>query len=1429
MQTPKTYEVNTPRLLVKYLSGLVAQVNANTALLSPQKAKVEKAQAKSDAKEKAKLEARARAEFKAQAKENAIAEAKAIVAAAEAMARAEAKLKKQVEIEAARLEAAKKLLKESKFRKILITILIMFIANLCFGAGGTYPIRHRNVANPKILTRLLQDRIGTLDDEVTALEASQNGIFSNIGTGSVFYVDSSAAAGGAGTTWATAFDTLQEGIDAATDLRGDIVYVAQDHTENINNASALNVNCPGLTIVGIGNNESKPEIVFITDTTAELTISAADVCIYNMRFISNIGDCATGVLVTADGDGAQILGCEFRETSNILELLIMITAAANADELVIVGNRFIGTDSADPTNAILLEGASSKTIIQGNHFIGTWSASVIDGTTAASTGLMITDNDIVNVDATAGMTIRLHTNTGGALINNHCYANGAGFAFVGDEMFVSPDNVAMNTENVETRNYETMFGPYRGDAAGTAGDSVFADFVLIDALLDLIIADFTDYDLDHISSAADGTGTFPASVTDDSVLAMIMTMGDGGAANISDYDFDTMSLEALNVDTDAILVGNASLIATIAAMDDNGYAASCTSNPANTSQAACTTLAGFGDDYFNTGWSLICILDASGAGSAPEGEIIDIIDYDSGTGLFTVNYAFSSQLTTGDGIMLKRTEELNLDDKTILGCAGTIRYVDSGASGDATGLTLENASLTIAAAEALCGAGDVVYIADGHDEEIGDILINNAANISFIGLGEGDARPLLTCNDSTDEITLDEAGITIKNIRMQAGADKCTYAIRVEDAGIGCTLENISFIDAEGANEEFEICVDVDTSASKLTVKNCTYANYQATAADVDTFVDLTEATISDCSIIGCTVFGTFAVAPVSWAAQIPTNLLIQDNVISNTTASAYCIYGTGNATGMCINNRLYSDDYATMLDPGYLKCSGNIGADAIDQQGIAMPISAETSDVTEVAAGSNLERLEWLQKQADDIAAKLGIDSSVDNVWYVDDSATGGADGTSFLDAEVTLQAGINDATDNTAAYIFIAENHDETLGAAVNVDCPGITIIGLGNGDARPTFIFNTNTDSMTHTVADVTWKNCIFTPSTQDCTVAVSLDGSSDNVTFEDCEWRNATTNEFVDMVTLASGTDDARFIRCRFINTTAVGGCVSAITNTSGVCDGMVIEDCYFYGTFTTAAIEGDQADTAVRIINNTIYNYSTGDYAVSWTSNTSFGEFTNNRLYADTVATILDPGGLKCFGNLATDAIDEGGIPIPTSQDTTVVTAAADGSPLERLELIQQMLTGLTSVGSNPLMGTQVSRAKEDIFDGAAGHVIFRVATGRVLVTTLTFLVEDGALDATANNVQLRSNPTTGTEADLCAVLNTANDEEGTIYSITGTRGDALVGVDASSVTTMITPMIIAVGDIELDSSGDNAVTNSATISSELWYFPLDDGATVSAP
>ncbi len=237
-------------------------------------------------------------------------------------------------------------------RKSKILIMIMVLARTCFGAGGTYPIRHNTVQPARQLVRLLNNRIGTLDDEVTALEASQNGIFSNIGTGDVFYVDSGAAAGGAGTTWATAYDTLQEGIDACVANNGDIVYVAQNHEENIASAAALDFDCAGITVVGVGNGTDMPTFSLITLLTAYAEISDPDVMIYNLRFIGNFSNGVTkGFNISALGDGAIIAGCEFRETTNDKELLIMLNITAAAHECIIAGNRFIGIDGGDDSVA----------------------------------------------------------------------------------------------------------------------------------------------------------------------------------------------------------------------------------------------------------------------------------------------------------------------------------------------------------------------------------------------------------------------------------------------------------------------------------------------------------------------------------------------------------------------------------------------------------------------------------------------------------------------------------------------------------------------------------------------------------------------------------------------------------------------------------------------------------------------------------------------------------------------------------------------------------------------------------------------------------------------------------------------------------------------------------------------------------------------
>ncbi len=1104
-------------------------------------------------------------------------------------------------------------------------VLLLFVPNVCIGGESGYSLGAIN--SPINNTDAFKTgRVG--DDFTNALRAidALNLDGSETGTGSKFFVDSNVVSAGAGTSWTTAKATLQEAVDLCTANVGDIIYMAANHDEDITAASALDLDEAGITVYGFGSGENQPTISLITNAGAEMTISDADITLYNIRILgAYAGGVTAGLVITADGDGVRILGCEFHETSNTMEQLIMISVAANADDLVIIGNRFIGIDSADPSSAITFAGGSDRSIVEYNTFIGTWSGPVIDHTTALSIGININDNDMLNLDATAGQTIRLHASASGTIAGNRCYANGAGFAIVGDAMFVAADNIAMNTENIETRNYETMFGPYRGDAAGTAGDSVFADAVLA------------------------------------------------------------------QTDLDAILIDTASIVVAIAAMNDSGY----TGTNAGTSQTVATVslLTGFGDDYFNTEWSMIIIHNVNSDGNAPEGEIRDITDYTSVTGEFTIETT-SANMETGDQIMVKRTEDLELDNPTMMGSAATIRYVDSGTSGDGSGLTWENAYATVTLAEAACAAGDAIYVADGHDEDVTTgTLVLNIANISVIGMGEGDARGLITCTDDGILMTIDAAGITVKNIRLQSGVTACDSAIRVEDAGIGVTIENVSIIDGEASTvDEFVDCISVDQSASNLTVKNCTYYSLDA-SGHTNSFIDLGETTIDSPSITGCTIFGEFAEAPI-WggAAAVPVNVLIKDNTISNTLTGQFAIEFTGAATGICENNVLYSNSYATMIDPGSMKCIGNMGADAIDQQAIAVPLSAETSDVTAVADGSDLERLELLQNLSDEVLGKLGIDKAADNVFYVDSVAANGGTGISWEQSENTLVLGIGDVTTATGATIFLAANHAENM-TTVAVNKAGMTIVGLGVGEARPKLTFQDNADVLAHTVPNVKYVNIIFIAGTIDIASAVTLDAASDGAVFENCEFRNTTTIEFVDTVTLAAATDNVRFSGCKFLNITAAGGNISAINSTAGVTNNLVIEDCDFYGAFTTAAIESTQVEVNLTIRNNTIYNTSTGDFAIKLSA-AALGTLSNNRLSGDTLGAILDPGSMRCFGNTQTVAVDAAAMDVPLVAGKTYVTTWT-----EALYVSDDAWT----VAGGPILITNMIGQITEAYDGRLDH------------------------------------------------------------------------------------------------------------------------------
>jgi len=1018
-------------------------------------------------------------------------------------------------------------------KKILVFLILLTCIASTTQASLTYgPDNYRSHLSYVGSGNKYLDPVYLFMNEVDDLDLE--GVIS--GTGEKFYVDSGVTEG-AGTSWAAAKNTIDAAINLCTANRGDVIYVAQGHAENISGAAGVACDLAGITIIGCGNGDDMPELSF-TAATSTFSISAADVTVKDIRFLGNYTNGVTECIdVSATGDGARIIDCEFKETTSDKELLKMITLSADADRCVISNNRFLGEAGGADSVAINLEGGSDKTIINGNTFIGDWSGYVIDGTAAASTELAVFSNYIHNADTGAGKTMAFNASTTGGLISNACYGNGSSFALVGDAMFVSPDNIVMATENVETRNYETMFGAYRGDAAGTAGDSIYADFVLAQSDLDAILADTAAMDssteLRTLLYGSDTAGA-TAAKQDTAQSDLDIITGTSGVVIAT----DTINADALAADalaeieaeaTDAIeadlldkLVAaadadspvNGSIIADLASKDATsdwtsynnqtdsleairdtidtitgiGFRGTCIAN-ATTTEADCPDLAGFGNDYFNTGWSLIVVKNASGVGTEPEGKIIDIIDYVSTTGTFTLNVATTEVINADDEIYVRRTEDLNLDTPTILGSAGTIRYVDSGTSGDGSGLTWENAYATLALAEAACSAGDVIYVADGHNENIttgGDTI--DVANISVIGIGEGDGRPLFDFDAGADELTLNAAGIVLKNLRLRPGATDVVAGIVVGADGDGVLIENCAFIDGEAADEEFRDCISVNTAAVGLTVKDCTYENSSATAADQDTFVNLDAATIANPSIIGCRIFGTFAEAPIWAFTAIPTNVLIKDNIITNTTTGQLAIEFQGNATGWLVGNKVSTDAILTSVDPGLMSVDeSTVWSDYGVADVTAVPVFTNNTGVNRWGA----TELAQIEGEVDDgITANLAIVAIQDDLTDIDANTTA-----ILVDTGTTIPATLS------------------ILEAAAAPSYSHTNYLAVSTGVFDTTGVWSTTT---AHEIAVVT--GCVRMTIIAECTVDVNSVGDNGTISLGD----ETTVNSIIAASTIGIGT-------------------------------------------------------------------------------------------------------------------------------------------------------------------------------------------------------------------------------------------------------------------------------------------------------------------
>ena len=149
------------------------------------------------------------------------------------------------------------------------------------------------------------------------------------------------------------------------------------------------------------------------------------------------------------------------------------------------------------------------------------------------------------------------------------------------------------------------------------------------------------------------------------------------------------------------------------------------------------------------------------------------------------------------------------------------------------------------------------------------------------------------------------------------------------------------------------------------------------------------------------------------------------------------------------------------------------------------------------------------------------------------------------------------------------------------------------------------------------------------------------------------------------------------------------------------------------------------------------------------------------------------------------------------------------------------------VAADYRLGLRVDRATDSL-PATTDEALFNIVGGRVLVTRIIGEVTT-AIQNQANATKLKHNPTgTGSDVDLCATLNIANDAIGTYYSITGVLADALNStslwaiVPADAIAAQ--GLVLGPGDIELDC----AATNTGSVKWSVWYVPLDDGAYIAS-
>ena len=190
-------------------------------------------------------------------------------------------------------------------------------------------------------------------------------------------------------------------------------------------------------------------------------------------------------------------------------------------------------------------------------------------------------------------------------------------------------------------------------------------------------------------------------------------------------------------------------------------------------------------------------------------------------------------------------------------------------------------------------------------------------------------------------------------------------------------------------------------------------------------------------------------------------------------------------------------------------------------------------------------------------------------NLFVVDSGAGSNSNDGTHNRPFSSLDYAVGKCTANNADIIVVKAGHTETVTAAggLDLDVAGITIIGLGNGDDRPTVNFTTATGAdMDVDAANITVQNILFTGGIDALTGPIDVNAA--DFAMINCETRDVT-GQGTDWI-VADANADRMLIDGWVHRGAAAAGGASALQLVGG--DNTTVRNFWIDGNFDTAAIE-----------------------------------------------------------------------------------------------------------------------------------------------------------------------------------------------------------------------------------------------------------------